>query len=185
MENPSSLEVHPAPHPKLEAHRAGFPLDHPYLEQCWTPVLGPSSVLLLRRIPWLWRESAPAEVDVGELGAQLGLGHGDGRHSPMARTVERIVRFRFASWSGPGTLDVFTEVPPLPDRHLDRVPRWCVERHEQLLTAHLDALGKQSGGVGAPAGSPFRPGADAQRMSEQLDQLTAARMGPVDNGLQR
>jgi len=185
MENPSSLEVHPAPHPKLEVHRAGFPLDHPYLEQCWTPVLGPSSVLLLRRIPWLWRESAPAEVDVGELGAQLGLGRGDGRHSPMARTVERIVRFRFASWSGPGALDVFTEVPPLPDRHLDRVPGWCVERHEQLLTAHLDALGRQGGGVAAPAGSPFRPGSDAQRMSQQLDQLTAARMAPVDNGLRR
>jgi hypothetical protein len=185
MENASSLEVRPAAHPKLEVHRAGFPLDHPYLEQCWTPVLGPSSVLLLRRVPWLWRESAPAQVDVGELGAQLGLGRGNGRHSPMSRTVERIVRFRFASWSEPGVLDVFTELPPLPERHLDRVPRWCVERHEQLLTAHLDALGRQAGGVAAPVGSPFRPGSDAQRMSEQLGQLNTAPIAPADTGLGR
>lgn len=186
METTSSLEVHPAPHPKLEVHRAGFPLDHPYLEQCWTPVLGPSSVLLLRRVPLLWRESAPAQVDVGELGAQLGLGRGDGRHSTMGRTVERIVRFRFANWSEPGVLDVFTEVPPLPERHLDRVPRWCVERHEQLLTTHLEALARQAGEVVEPAaGSPFPPGSDARRMSQQLDQLTTARMVPADTGLSR
>ena len=185
MENPSLLEVHPAPHPKLEVHRAGFPLDHPYLEQCWTPVLGPSSVLLLRRVPLLWRESAPAEVDLGDLGAQLGLGRGDGRHSPMARTIERIVRFRFASSSQPGVLDVFTEVPPLPERHLDRVPQWCVERHEQLLSAHLESLGRQAGGPAAPAALPFRPDSDAQRVSQQLDQLTTAWMAPVETGLRR
>ncbi len=173
METPASLEVHPAPHPKLEVHRAGFPLDHPYIEQCWTPVLGPSSVLLLRRIPWLWREATPAEVDVGELGVQLGLGRGGGRHSPIARTVDRIVRFRFAAWSG----------PPLSQRHLDRVPRWCANRHEQLLSAHLEALG-QAGGV-AQAASPFRPGSEGARMSRQLDQLPTARMSSGNPGLSR
>lgn len=184
METPASLEVHPAPHPKLEVHRAGFPLDHPYIEQCWTPVLGPSSVLLLRRIPWLWREATPAEVDVGELGAQLGLGRGDGRHSPIARTVDRIVRFRFAAWSGAGTLDVFTEAPPLSQRHLDRVPRWCANRHEQLLSAHLEALG-QAGAVAPAAVSPFRPASEAARMSQQLDQLPTARMSTGNPGLSR
>jgi hypothetical protein len=68
-------------------------------------------VLLLRRFPSLWRESVPVEVDLGDLGAQLGLGGGAGRHRPIARTVERIVRFRFATRSQPGALDVFTEVP--------------------------------------------------------------------------
>jgi hypothetical protein len=185
MDNPSSLVVHPAPHPSFEVHRAGFGLDHPYLELCWAPVLGPSSVLLLRRIPSLWQESAPVEVDLTELGAQLGLGGGAGRHSPMARTVERIVRFRFATWSQPSALEVFTEVPPLPQRHLDRVPRWCAQRHEQLLSAHLDTLGRQAGGVAAPVGSPFPRVPDAQRMSARLDQLSAARMAPLDTGLSR
>ena len=184
METPASLEIHPAPHPKLEVHRAGFPLDHPYLEQCWTPVLGPSSVLLLRRMPWLWRDATPAEIDVAELGAQLGLGHGASRHSPIGRTVERIVRFRFAAWSGPGVLDVFSEAPPLSQRHLDRVPQWCVERHEQLLSAHLDGLGRQAGGA-APVVTPFRGGSDAERMSHQLNQLAAARMNHADTGLSR
>lgn len=184
METPASLEIHPAPHPNLEVHRAGFPLDHPYLEQCWTAraraQLGPAAA----GMPWLWRDATPAEIDVAELGAQLGLGHGDSRHSPIGRTVERIVRFRFASWSGPGVLDVFSEAPPLSHRHLDRVPQWCVERHEHLLSAHLEGLGRQAGGA-TPAVTPFRGGTEADRMSHQLDQLATARMNHADTGLSR
>ena len=185
METPASVEVHPAPHPKLEVHRAGFPLDHPYIEQCWTPVLGPSSVLLLRRMPWLWREATPAQVDIGELGAQLGLGRGDGRHSPIGRTMERIVRFRFANWSAPGALDVFTEVAPLPQRHLDRVPRWCVDRHEQLLSAHLDDLARRADVITPAAVPPFRPGSEPGRMSQQLNELAASRMSSAHTDLGR
>jgi hypothetical protein len=186
MDNPTSLEVHPAPHPKLEVHRAGFSLDHAYLEQCWTPVLGPSSVLLLRRMTALWREAAPATVDVAELGAQLGLGHGGSKHSPIARTIERVVRFRFASWSAPGVLDVYTEVSPLPPRQLERVPRWCVDRHEELLSRHLAELGRHAGVVrpAAPA-SPFRVTDAAERMSRQLNEFALARMATPDTGLSR
>jgi hypothetical protein len=107
MDNPSSLEAHLAPHPKLEVHRGRFPLDHPYLEQCWTPVLGPSK-LLLRRVPWLWSEATPAEIDIGALGAQLG--RGDGCHSPMGRTVERIARLLSASSSARDTRDLTLRV---------------------------------------------------------------------------
>lgn len=137
-ENPV-LVLHATAHPVAAIHRAGFPLDHPYVERCWAPVLGPSSVLLLRRMPELFRSSADPIVPLDELGRSLGIG-GTGQQSAIRRTVDRLVQFRFASWSAPGELDVYTEVPPLGPRQLDRVPESTRGAHESLLATHLDAL---------------------------------------------
>jgi hypothetical protein len=133
------LVVHATGHPVAAVHRVGFPLDHPYVERCWAPVLGPSSVLLLRRMPELFRASPDPVVPLDELGRSLGLG-GTGEHSAIRRTLDRLVQFRFASWAGPGELDVYTEVPPLGPRHLDRVPESTRRVHDALLATHLDAL---------------------------------------------
>lgn len=167
MEAPARLEIHPAPYPVLEVHRAGFPLDHPYVEQCWAPLLGPSSVLLLRRTSELWRESIPAEVETTDLAAQIGLGRGRGRHSPITKTVERLVRFRFAHWAAPGVLDVFQEVRPVPSRDLSRLPQWSRGRHDQLLTAHLDEIAGRSATTPSPAPAPA--------VEEPLDEVEAMR----------
>lgn len=181
MEAAPHLSIYPAAHPRMDVHRAGFPLDHDYLEQCWTPVLGPSSVLLLRRVSYLWREVTPAELTTSDLGAQLGLSRGTGRNSPANRTLDRIVRFGFADWSGPSTLDVFTEVPPVPTKQLARLPSWCAQRHEQLLSTHLADLAQEPPGL-----SPATSGAaipDATRMSGRLNDLADASMTTV--GLHR
>lgn len=140
MEPSETVRLHAAPHPSPPVRQAGFALDHPYLEQCWTPVIGPTSVLLLRRMPLVWQEDLSPAVDLRELAASLGLGRSSGRNGALQRTVERLVRFRFASHSGPGELDVFTEAPPVPDRQLDRLPAWNRSRHDVLLGAHLDRL---------------------------------------------
>lgn len=183
METPAELEIHPAPHPSLEVHRAGFPLDHPYLEQCWAPVLGPSSVLLLRRTAELWRDGIPARIETGELGAQLGLSRGRGRHSPITRTLDRLVRFRFAGWAAPGVLDVYSEVPPLRSRDLARVPNWTAARHEALLTSHLEELrarteqARTSGGKSAAS--------DAEAMARRLDDFATSQATVEHSGLGR
>src|SRR3712207_5925681 len=98
---PEVIDLHAVPHPAAPVRQVGFPLDHPYVEHCWTPVLGPSSTLLLRRCAWLWRDSEPASVRLEELAGQLGLGKGVGRSSPIWHTVERVVRFRFAAMPSP------------------------------------------------------------------------------------
>jgi hypothetical protein len=162
METPASLEVHPAPHPRLGVHRAGFPLDNPYLEQCWIPVLGPSSVLLLRRVPWLWRDATPAEVDVAELGAQLGLRRG-GRppqshrlHSRADRAIP--VRRLVGTWC-PGRVHrgptAAAATPRSGPAVVRRAPRGVAERH-------LEGLGRRAGGVAPAAVSPFRTGSEAR-----------------------
>lgn len=183
MEMPAELEIHPAPHPSLEVHRAGFPLDHTYLEQCWTPILGPSSVLLLRRTAELWRDAIPARLETAELGAQLGLSKGRGRHSPISRTVDRLVRFRFAGWAAPGVLDVYSEVPPLRARDLARVPDWTAARHDELLTSHLDQLSART--ELGPAVPTIGVADDADAMARRLDEYALSQSAAEHSGLGR
>lgn len=163
MNEPNLLVMHAAGHPTPAVHRAGFPLDHPYVERCWAPILGPSSVLLLRRIPDLWKQSPTIAVPLDDLARSLGLGAGTGRNSPMWKTVERIVHFRFAAWSGECELDVYTEAPPLGARQLERVPESTKARHEQLLGQHLDGL--------AAASTVTRLDSRPARLSDRLDRL--------------
>ncbi len=164
---PEVIDLHPVPHPSAPVRQAGFPLDHPYLEHCWTPVVGPSSVLLLRRCTWLWREATAAQISVEDLAGQLGLGRGTGRNSPIRHTLERVVRFRFAAMASPGELEVYTEVPPLPERQLERLPSWCRCEHERLLGQHLDSLARFS----KPAIPPTEAMPPHVRMARHLDRL--------------
>lgn len=140
MEPTPHLQLHATPHPTPEVRRIGFDLTDPYIEQCWSPVLGPTSILLLRRLPILWQADLSPTIEIHELSASLGLGYGEGRHCPVLRTLDRLVRFRFANHAGPGQLDVFTHAPPVPDHHLNRLPTWTRTRHDHLLTQHIDQL---------------------------------------------
>lgn len=142
METQRVIRLHGVPHPQPQVRQVGFPLDHAYIEQCWAPVIGPTSVLLLRRLPVLWREGMTAEVDVADLAQSLGLGNSTGRSGTMQHTLQRLERFRFAAFSSPADLEVFTEAPPLSSRHLDRLPAWTAKRHEHLLGVHLDELAR-------------------------------------------
>lgn len=154
MSEPNVLVVHATAHPVPQVHRAGFPLDHPYVERCWAPVLGPSSILLLRRMPTLFKQAPSVGIPLDELAQSLGLGLGTGRNSPIWRTLERVVHFRFAAWSGDRELDVYTEASPLGPRHLARVPESTRKLHEQLLGAHLDSLAAGTGAAPAPPSPP-------------------------------
>ena len=59
-----------------ERVRRGWPLDSPYVEEFWLPVIGPSSLALLR---WCARHADRLAryhtMAVSELAQQLGLGH--------------------------------------------------------------------------------------------------------------
>ena len=140
MDITEHIAIHAAPHPVPQVQRAGFPLDHPYMDHCWAPVLGPTGTLLLRRLPSLWKEAAPVEMPMEELSRSLGLGGGTSPNSPACRTIERLIGFRLASRRGPGELDVYVAVPPLSPRQLDKLPAASRRQHEQLLARHIDEL---------------------------------------------
>jgi hypothetical protein len=161
MTDMQMLELAAAPHPDPHVRRAGFSLTDPYIEQCWSAVAGPSTVLLLRRLPLLWATQEPLRLHADELGSMLGLGPGTTPNSRLARTLDRAVRFNLAAWDEPGAaLSVYTEVAPLTPRQLERSPEWTRHAHEHLLVAHLHSLATQSIGPGR-----------ASELVERLDRL--------------
>jgi hypothetical protein len=74
MEAPDVLAIHAVAHPNPTVRRVGFAFDDPYVQQVWAGVIGPSALLVLRRVPVLWRERERALVHLRELGQSLGLG---------------------------------------------------------------------------------------------------------------
>lgn len=111
--------------------RIGFPVLDPYVELAWLPVIGPSATWMLRRFDsWLPDPSLRVEVDLSELGLMLGLGASVTPWSSVQRTMNRLVRFGLAEWSG--VLRVRGTVPPLSSRQLARVSAWVRDAHEAL-----------------------------------------------------
>ena len=138
MERDRILRFTPVDHPDVRVRRVGFDLSDPYVEQCWSAVVGPSSTLLLRRIRTLWLDRTPAHVGASELSQSLGLGVGVGEQSRFVNTLNRLVHYRLASPAPDGAgLEVFQQVSPLTSRQLERVPQWTRDTHERLLDTHL------------------------------------------------
>ncbi|MDP9403441.1 MAG: hypothetical protein M3P85_08915 [Actinomycetota bacterium] len=164
---PASVELSPLFDPTLE--RVGFPLEHPYVEQVYCSVLGPSSVLLLRRAGQLFAEHPEgARVDLVDLSRSLGLGvrpdaDDIGQHAPLRRTMERLVRFRMAAWRGDDRLAIHPKLPALERYRVARLPEPVQTAHQRLLTDHLDGLVARAegrelepAGTGRAASAPVR-----------------------------
>jgi hypothetical protein len=162
LKPPDVLLFHALPHPKDRVQQVGFPLDHPYVEQCWVGVIGPSSTLLLRRLPAMWQEAMPAEVVVSDLALSLGLrGRVDHWQATMWRTLDRLRAFGFATPVEDGSVGVYMHVPAVPERLRARLPVWTQEAHDRLLAGHLDRL----------ASRPQAPAEAVEAVQARLDHL--------------
>lgn len=140
----TELVITPTFHPEPKIRAAGFELSDPYVEQCWSAILGPSATLLLRRLPAMWADNVPARVDRDQLSRSLGLGAGVGDNSRLMRSLERCVSHRLARWYIPGhSLDVFLNVPALRDQQVARLPEWSQAAHRRLLTSHVEKVAPQ------------------------------------------
>jgi hypothetical protein len=107
-----------------------------YVETYWLPILGPSSVWLLRRTAE-WFEASPGgfPLALGPAATALGLGHVVGANSPITRTLARLVLFEMAAIR-PESLAVRRLMPPLARRHLRRLPGHLAEQHRAEQEAH-------------------------------------------------
>lgn len=115
--------------------RVGVPVHDHYVETFWLPVLGPTATWLLRRLAsGLADHPDGYSTDMELLARGLGVAYSPGRHGPFMRALHRCEMFgaarRLAS-SPHLTLEVRTAMPPLPRRHLERLP-------EELRRAHGD-----------------------------------------------
>lgn len=175
---PASVELSPLFDPTLD--RVGFPLEHPYVEEVYASVLGPSSVLFLRRAGRLLAEHPEGvSLDIVELSRSLGLGARPdaddvGRNSPLRRTMDRLVRFRMATWRGEDHLCVHPKVPALERHRIARLPETVQRAHHRLLTGHLDGLVAWAEGRELTAErTPAQAVADAVRESPVAARLRA------------
>ena len=116
---PPRLSVEPWPDAWREAN--GFDPQSAYVELVYGGRLGPSSLLLYRRLGGVARACPEgATIDTADLSAGLGLGHSDGRWSVLARSVGRLVHFGVARWDG-DVLQIRRALPPVPPESLQRL----------------------------------------------------------------
>jgi hypothetical protein len=112
----------------------GFPVNSIYIETVLLPILGPSSVLCLRRLgAWATGNPDGTLVDTRQLAGDLGLGDGMARNSPIARTLNRLCQFGMAYWHDEEELSVRTAVAPLAERQLHRLSAPVLELHRSLV----------------------------------------------------
>lgn len=111
----------------------GAPVTSRYCEVFWLPVIGPSALWLLRHAV-MHTVDGPYTVDVDTLARSLGLGAARGIHSPLVRTLNRLVQFRCATggWQT-ATWKMRTHLPALTDHRLARLPDVLRQAHDELL----------------------------------------------------
>ena len=131
-----------------------------YVELYWLGIIGPSATWLLRRLSYgLEVHRDGFELHLADTARSLGLGERMGKNSPFRRAFQRLCTFELARPYGPSGLAVRVHIPPLPLRHVSRLPeslqqshrRWLAEQRlsepEQMrLRAHRLAAGLASSG---------------------------------------
>jgi hypothetical protein len=154
----STLGVVPWPDPVADPHGL-----HPcsrYVELYWLGIIGPSTTWLLRRLSYgLEVRPDGFDLDLNDTARSLGLGERMGKNSPFRRALQRLCTFELARPHGPDALAVRTRIPPLPLRHLSRLPeslqsshrRWSVEQNlpepeRMRRRAHRLAMGLAAAG---------------------------------------
>jgi hypothetical protein len=91
--------------------RAGFPTQHPYVRKFWTAAIGSGAVADLMRLAVAAQRGRPLLLPT----------------STALLTQEGLV-----SWSG-GRLLTGISVPPVPDRHLRRMPPSLRREHRRIV----------------------------------------------------
>ena len=129
----SSIQVIRWNDPVVDTH--GHPIDDPYVEMFWLPILGPTATWLARRLAaGVLHNPEGYTCDMSELARALGVSYTQGRHNPFARALHRCSMFGVSqdvALEPVYTVSIRTVLPQLPLRHLARLP-------QQLRIAHDD-----------------------------------------------
>lgn len=105
-----------------------------YVERFWLPVLGPSTVWLLRRMADGLDESpAGFSLDPVSTARALGVGSRGGARSPLMRSIQRSCRFGAAKLLGADALAVRRRLPPLNSAQVSRLPKPLRDEHRAIL----------------------------------------------------
>ncbi|KAA0233626.1 MAG: hypothetical protein JJLCMIEE_03229 [Acidimicrobiales bacterium] len=116
----------------------GFDPRSTYVERFWLSVIGPSTLLLLRRFARGFDEHRDGfAIDLADTAVALGLAPREGRNSPFVRALHRSEQFGLARFADHRTLKVRRRVPPLTRRQVQRLPEPVQRSHARWLEAEL------------------------------------------------
>ncbi|MCU1457640.1 MAG: hypothetical protein JWL73_1732 [Actinomycetia bacterium] len=133
---PTTVTVLPWPDSVID--QLGFDPRSNYAERFWLPTLGPTSLLLTRRLATEFdRAPEGMTLPVAETSQALGLGPREGANAPLARSFERLVQFDVARVMETGTYAVRRMLPPINRRHLKRLPPALQTAHTEWAEAQL------------------------------------------------
>ena len=165
------LPVHVSPWVDAVVDAVGLDPRAPYVERFWLPVVGPSTVVFMRRMADLF-EATPEgfEIDARMFARDIGVGTGNaGNPHLYRRTVERAERFGMLRTAG-DDLWVRRKVAPLTAGQVARLPARHQRAHKQWQAARL-ARGTHPATTGHAtrlAESLLHVGADDTEVREQL-----------------
>jgi hypothetical protein len=130
-DTPETLSVRPWPDSVLD--QVGHDPRSPYVERFWLGVLGPSSVVFLRRVATeLEAHPAGFELPLAETAKALGLGMKGGRNSPFLRTISRCVQFHLVHLDpADRVLLARRRLPPLTRGQVTRLPEPLQLQHRE------------------------------------------------------
>jgi hypothetical protein len=135
------------PHANPMVRACGIEPTDPYIEWCWLPVVGPSTLALVRHVAELTSPSGEARIHFADLGRLLGLGAVDApsRNNKLVRTLSRAEQYglAFTSLGVPGewmTFGIHDQVALVPARLLHRLPEVARQRHVAAVETANEAL---------------------------------------------
>lgn len=130
-----SLRVTPLADPVLD--RLGHDPRSNYVERYWLPILGPSCLLLIRKLSAeLEQQPDGFLLRTADWAQEMGVGMKGGRNGPLWRAVERGCRFGAAQRNGE-LLAVRRRLPPLTARQVDRLPQQLRASHDHWVETRL------------------------------------------------
>ena len=133
-ESPTCEQIRVIAWPDTVIDSLGYDPRSLYVELFWLSVLGPTSTWLMRRVAaGLDEDPAGFDLDVEAVARSLGLGGRLGRNSPFERALARCVRFDVARRPRSAVLAVRRRIPPLPHRHLVRLPPTLQASHRSWM----------------------------------------------------
>lgn len=134
-DEPSSLVIRPWWDPVLAT--SGVDPRSSYVERYWLGVIGPSAVLLMRRLARGLEEHPEGfQISLADTARAIGLGAGTGRNAPINRTIERACMFGAMRRMSPGEVQVRTHLPMLNARQLGRLPLAVRNSHAAWMSQH-------------------------------------------------
>ena len=126
---PTELAVRPWPDSVID--EVGHDPRSAYVERFWLGVLGPSSVVFLRRLA-AELESSPSgfTLPLEETARTLGLGMRGGRNSPFLRTISRCAQFHLLHFDErAATILARRKLPPLTRGQVTKLPDALQQQH--------------------------------------------------------